>query len=109
MSTPSSGSIEQMLESATETPESATDFFGPAIARTLPATHRSNSSVESGADGASRDTDSRRRNGSRAHRGHPARARSDRSRVRVGRPAGGHGRDGAERGEPPARARARVD
>jgi hypothetical protein len=31
MSTPSSGSIEQMLVSATETPESATDFFGPAI------------------------------------------------------------------------------
>ena len=35
MSTPSSGSIEQMLVSATETPESATDFFGPAIAQDI--------------------------------------------------------------------------
>src|ERR671911_485163 len=35
MSTPSSGSIEQMLVSATETPESATDFLGPVIAQDI--------------------------------------------------------------------------
>src|SRR6187402_3340968 len=38
MSTPSSASIEQMLVSATETPESATDFLAGGIGRTLPAT-----------------------------------------------------------------------
>src|SRR5687768_5559851 len=40
MSTPWSGSIEQMLVSATETPDSATDFLGAAIGGTLPATQR---------------------------------------------------------------------
>ena len=35
MRTPSSGSIEQMLVSATETPERATDFLGPAIAQDI--------------------------------------------------------------------------
>src|ERR671915_379583 len=38
MSTPWSGSIEQMLVSATVTPESATDFFGAAIAGDIPRT-----------------------------------------------------------------------
>src|SRR5215207_7838165 len=36
MSTPASGSIEQMLVSATETPESATDFFEPGMAGHYP-------------------------------------------------------------------------
>jgi hypothetical protein len=58
-----SGSIEQMLVSATEMPESATDFFGAWHGRTLPATSDRNRSVESGADGASRDPDPRRRHG----------------------------------------------
>src|SRR6188768_2307136 len=35
MRMPSSGSIEQMLVSATETPESATDFLGPVIAQDI--------------------------------------------------------------------------
>src|SRR5919106_5361218 len=35
MSTPWSGSIEQMLVSATATPDSATDFLGAAIGRNL--------------------------------------------------------------------------
>jgi hypothetical protein len=36
MSTPASGSIEQMLVSATEMPESATDFFGPGMGGPYP-------------------------------------------------------------------------
>src|SRR3954471_22066373 len=65
--------------------------------------------VESGADGASRDVDPGRRHGARADGGDAPGARGDGRRVRLGRPAGRHRRDGAVRREPAAGARARLD
>src|SRR4029077_9022363 len=50
-----------------------------------------------GPRGAPRDSDSGRRHGPRADRGAPPRPRGDRRRVRLGRAAGRHRRDGAKR------------
>src|SRR5688500_6316567 len=59
--------------------------------------------------GPSSDPDPRRRHRPGARRGDPAGARGDGGRVRLGRPARGHRRDGGERREPAARPRPRLD
>ena len=63
--------------------------------------------VRSATDGAPRDADSRRRDGTRADRGDPPRPRGDRRRVQLGRAGGRSRRDGDRRHAAP-RGDARV-
>ena len=61
------------------------------------------------ADGSQSDAHPRRRHRAGADRGDAPRARGDRSRVRLGRPARGQRRDGAVRRKPASRAGSRGD
>ena len=70
---------------------------------------RAESSVQSLARDARRDTHPRRRHRPGAHRGDAPRARGDRRRLRMGRPARRRGRDARARRRPAARVHARLD